>query len=98
MSKLAEKVPGWVERLLIPALESRVRTIVKDETSHLDRVIGGRFEALEKVMDARFEALDAKVGSVDKRVDSLDKKIPLLQDMAEIKARLTLVEKSQSKS
>ena len=84
--------------MLIPALESRVRTIVKDETSQLDRVIGGRFEALEKVMDARFEALDAKVGSVDKRVDSLDKKIPLLQDMAEIKARLTLVEKSQNKS
>jgi hypothetical protein len=98
MSKLAEKVPGWVERLLIPTLENRVRIIVKDETAQLERVIGGRFEALEKVMASRLEALDAKVGSVDRRVDSLDKKIPLLQDMAEIKARLTLVEKSQGKS
>jgi hypothetical protein len=97
MSRIAEKVPGWVERLLIPALESRVRTIVKDETSQLERAIGGRFETLEKVMDARFEALDTKVDSVDRRVDSLDKKIPLVQDMAEIKARLTLVEKRQDK-
>ena len=27
--KMVEKVPGWMERLLIPTLESRVRAVVK---------------------------------------------------------------------
>lgn len=31
MSRVAERIPGWLERLLIPTLESRVRTIVKEE-------------------------------------------------------------------
>lgn len=60
--------------MLIPTLESRVRTIVKEE-------IG----SLEKVLDARFEAVGTKV-------DSLEKRFPAVQEIAEIKARLVLVE------
>jgi len=75
MSRVAEKVPGWVERLLIPTLESRVREIVKEEVGHL-----------EKILHARFEAVNSKI-------DSLEKKLPVVQELAEIKVRLAEVEK-----
>ena len=77
--KMAEKVPGWVERLLIPTLESRIRGIVKEEVEHL-----------EKVMDARFGGLEA-------RIDSLEKRLPMIQDIADLKARLAVVEKRDSR-
>jgi hypothetical protein len=86
MSRIAEKMPGWVERLLIPALESRVREIVKEEVGHL-----------EKVMEARFEAVNARIDSVKKtfsaRIDSLEKRLPVVEELAEIKVRLAEVEK-----
>jgi hypothetical protein len=34
--KFAEDVPGWVERLLIPTLESRIRAVVKGEVGHFE--------------------------------------------------------------
>jgi hypothetical protein len=46
-SRVADKVPGEVERLLIPTLESRVRSVVKEE-------VGKEVVHLEKVVDARF--------------------------------------------
>jgi len=86
MSRIAEKVPGWVERLLIPTLESRVREIVKEEVRHL-----------EKIMEARFEAVNARIDSLEKtfsaKIDSLEKRLPVVQELAEIKVRLAEVEK-----
>jgi hypothetical protein len=76
LSRVAEKVPGWVERLLIPTLESKIRSIVKEEVGHL-----------EKVMDARLEAVNSKI-------DSLEKRFPAVQEFAEIKARLNDLEKA----
>jgi tetrahydromethanopterin S-methyltransferase subunit G len=75
LSRVAEKVPGWVERLLIPTLESKIRSIVKEEIGQL-----------EKVMDARFEAVNSKI-------DSLEKRFPTVQEFAEIKARLNEIER-----
>ncbi len=75
MSRVAEKIPGWVERLLIPTLESKIRSIVREEFDHF-----------EKIMDARFEA-------VNTRIDSLEKQFPAAKELAEIKARLNQIEK-----
>jgi len=76
--RMVEKVPGWVERLLIPTLESRARSIVKEEVGHLERT-----------MNARFDAVSA-------RIDSLERRIPMIQDIADLKARLAVVEKRTS--
>lgn len=82
---MVEKVPGWVERLLIPRLESRVRTIVREEVGHL-----------EKTINAKFEAVNVKFDAVNSRIDSLERRIPILQDIADIKARLAVVERRGS--
>lgn len=76
MTKMAEKIPGWVERLLIPTLESKARIIVSEEVGHL-----------EKVLDARFDGVHSETRRVDERIGSLEKR-----EIAEIKARLSQVE------
>lgn len=93
---MAEKVPGWVERLLVPTLESRVKVIVSEEVGHLEKTMNARFESI----DAKFDAVNARIDSVEKRFDSLEKRfdslekhIPIIQDIADLKARLTVVEK-----
>jgi hypothetical protein len=78
---MAEKIPGWVEGLLIPTLESKVRSIVSEEVGHL-----------EKVLDARFDGVQSEMRRVDERIGSLDKRFPEVQEIAEIKARLSQVE------
>lgn len=83
---MAEKVPGWMERILIPTLESRVRSIVKEEIGHLEKTMNARFEAI----DAKF---DARLDGINSRIDSLGKRIPMIQDIADLKARLAMVEK-----
>jgi len=91
MSRIAEKVPGWVERLLIPTLESRVREIVKEEVGHLEKIMEAGFEAvnasidsLEKRMDSRFEAVNSRIDSLEKtfsaRIESLEKRLPVVQE------------------
>ncbi len=85
MSKMAEKIPGWVERLLIPTLESKVRAIVSDEVGHL-----------EKVLDARFDGVQSEIRRVDERISSLEKRFPEVREIAEIKARLSQVESKVS--
>lgn len=75
VGRAAERVPGWVERFLVPSLESKVRGIVKEEVAHL-----------EKLMDARFDA-------VDSRIESLEGRFPMVQEIAEIKARLSAIER-----
>jgi hypothetical protein len=87
MPRMTEKIPGWVERLLIPTLESKVRTIVSEEVGHL-----------EKVLDARFDGIHSEIRRVDEKVDSLEKRFPTVQELAEIKARLSLIESKVSSS
>lgn len=44
--RTVEKVPDWVERLLIPTLGSTVRTIV-EEVGYLEKTIHAGFEAVD---------------------------------------------------
>jgi hypothetical protein len=97
MSRITEKVPGWVERLLIPALESRVREIVKEEVGHLEKVMEARFEAVNARIDSVEKTFSTRIDSLEKtfsaRIDSLQKRLPVVEELAEIKVRLAEVEK-----
>jgi hypothetical protein len=87
MPKTAEKIPGWVQKLLIPTLESKVRGIVTEEVGHL-----------EKVLDARFDGVHSELRRVDEKIDSLEKRFPMVQELAEIKARLSQIESKVASS
>jgi tetrahydromethanopterin S-methyltransferase subunit G len=84
MSGVTSKIPGWVERMLIPTIEAKVRMIVAEEFVHF-----------EKVMDAKFETVNARIDAVNTKVDSLEKRFPAVQEIAEIKARLNSIERER---
>lgn len=97
--KVAEKIPGWVEGLLIPTLESRVRGVVREEVGHLEKTLDARFDAINVRFDGindKFDAVNGKFDAVNARIDSLERRIPIVQDIADLKARLAAVEKRTS--
>jgi chromosome segregation ATPase len=51
----AEKIPGWIERLLLPKLS---------EISGDVKTINGRIDALESNMNTRIDSLEAQIGSL----------------------------------
>ena len=97
---MVEKIPSWVERLLIPTLEARVRTVVKEEVGHLEKTMDARFDATDSKFEGKLEAMDAKFtgrfDGISSRIDSLEQRIPILQDIADLRARLAVVEKRTS--
>jgi len=72
-SKVAEKIPSWVGRFLLPEIEK----VVEKEVGGLMREISAKFEAV----DAKFEAANARLDAIEKRFD-------LVQDVAVLKAEL----------
>ncbi len=80
VSKIAEKVPGWVGRFLIPEIER----VVEKEVDGLRREINARFEAV----DTKFEAVNTKFEGVNARLDGIEKRFDLVQDVAVMKAEL----------
>jgi len=97
--KVAAKIPGWVEGLLIPTLESRVRGVVREEVGHLEKTLDARFDAINVRFDGindKFDAVNGKFDAVNARIDSLERRIPIVQDIADLKARLAAVEKRTS--
>ena len=80
---MAEKIPGWVERLLLP----RLSTI----EAKIDRV-DGKVDALEKVVNARFQSvetqIDAKFRSVETQISKLKERFNIAQELAVVKAQV----------
>lgn len=80
VSKIAEKVPGWVGRFLIPEIER----VVEREVEGLRREMSARFEAV----DTKFEAMDTKFEGINARLDGIEKRFDLVQDVAILKAEV----------
>jgi len=71
----AEKIPGWIERLLLPKLS---------EISGDIKAVNGRIDALEFNMSTRIDSLESNMNTrmyrfeaINTRLDSLDKRIPV---------------------
>ena len=83
-----EKIPGWIERLLMPKLNE-----ITDELKALHTRIDGvekEVTSLRSEMMTKFEAADAKAESlrnemisrfdaVDSRLDSLEARLPVME-------------------
>ena len=110
-SALVEKIPSWIERLLLPrlseisgeikALSIKVESLEKimnERTGSLEK----RIESLEKTMDTRMslleDAMKARFEAVNTRMDALEKRIPVIEEIATIKIRLAELEKRVQRS
>lgn len=74
MKQAAEKIPGWIERLLLSRLSSLERELkaFRGEAAGELKAVNGRIDSLEKQMlslrnemSARFDALESKLTPVE---------------------------------
>ena len=101
-----EKIPAWIERLLLPKL-NEITGEIKATHTRIDSV-EKEIVDLRNEMLTKFDALDAKVAAVDAKVDakvdslrnemisrfdSLETRMPMMEKIAELEVRLAEIEK-----
>ncbi len=72
---MASKVPGWLERVLLPQLNE-----LKGEIKALDARVGG----FESKVEGEFKAVHSEVRRLDEKIDGLDKRMDVTQRVAVI--------------
>ena len=102
--KVAEKVPSWISRILLP----EIRAIVKEEISSQLKPIEAKISALDSKVEERTKALDMKIeerskalekeimslrSEMNARFDSIEKRLPLIERIALLEARMEKLEK-----
>jgi hypothetical protein len=87
---MAEKVPGWLERVLLPQISE-----LKGDVKVVDaRIIGldAKISNLDEKLSGRIDALDEKIDGVEKRleskIDAVDKRMDVTQRLAVVETQL----------
>ena len=95
---MVEKIPSWIERLLLPKLS---------EISGEIKALSARIDSLEKTTNERINSLERRVDSLEKmlderitslrnemivKFDSIEKRMPLIEKIMELEARLARLE------
>ncbi|MBU4373235.1 MAG: hypothetical protein KJ714_02095 [Euryarchaeota archaeon] len=78
-----EKIPSWLERLLMPKL-SEISGEIKALDTKIDSLRSEtktEIEALRKEMLSKFEGLDYRFETINIKLDSLEKRIPVIEEM-----------------
>jgi chromosome segregation ATPase len=78
--KIAEKIPTWISRFLLP----EIRNIVKEEISNQLKPIDAKISALDSKIEERTKALDMKI---DEKTKALEKEIISLRNEMNEKAK-----------
>jgi gas vesicle protein len=91
--KIAEKIPTWISRILLP----EIRNIVKEEISNQLKPIETKISALDEKIEERTKALEKEIISLrnemNARFDSIEKRLPLIERLALLEARMEKIEK-----
>lgn len=95
---MTEKVPGWLERVLLPRL-SEIAGEVKAINVKIDAVDGkltSRIDAVEGKLTSRIDAVDEKLssridvvdGKLSGKIDDLDKRLDVAQRLAILETKM----------
>jgi chromosome segregation ATPase len=81
---MAEKVPGWLERILLPQLSELKGEIkvVNAKIDGLDQKLATRIDGLEGKMQSEFKTVHTEIKRLDDKIDALDKRTDLTQRLA----------------
>jgi len=68
-----EKIPGWIERMLLPKLNEIGGEIkaLEAKIESVDNKVDVRIDSLRKEMLSKFKSVDVKLESADGKVESL---------------------------
>ena len=87
---MAEKIPGWIERLLLPRLSSMEGEL---------KAINSEIKRLETKIDSLDERLSTRIGSLDERlstrIDSLSEKVDVVRDIERLKVEVAELKQKQ---
>ena len=87
---MAPKIPAWIQRILLPELESirgELKAVnaridaLKISMEEMDRRLTSQIQSLRNEMIAKFE-------TVNSRIDSLEKRLDVAERLAVIEAKL----------
>ena len=97
---MAEKIPGWLERVLLPRLselKGDVKVVnakiewvgekLEAKIDGLDQKLAARIDALEGRMEGEFKAVHAEITRLDGRIDALEQRTDLTQRLAVVEER-----------
>src|SRR5260370_33291314 len=92
---MVEKVPGWLERILLPQLSElkgemkAVHAKIEGVEGRLDAKMDGldqkliaRIDGLEGMMKGEFKAMHTEIKRLDGKIDALDKRTDVTQRLA----------------
>jgi len=87
---MAEKVPGWLERLLLPKL-----SLLEGEAKALRGEVNGRFNLLEGELKAfrgevegEFKSVHSEIKRLDNRIDGIEKRLDLSERLTSLEAKV----------
>ncbi|GBC70946.1 hypothetical protein HRbin02_00720 [Candidatus Calditenuaceae archaeon HR02] len=96
MARVAERVPGWVARFLLP----EIRALIKEETKDLKTYMDDKFKTFDERLETfneKFKALDERLISLrnemNARFDSLESRVDVLQRVAVLEAEVRELKK-----
>lgn len=87
MPKMAEKVPGWMERLLLPRLSS-----IEGELKGLRGEMAGEFKAVHSEVTRLDEKVDSLRNEMLTKFDSIDKRLDFARDFGALQAKVNQLE------
>ncbi len=73
---MAEKVPGWLERILLPQISE----------------LKGEVKAINARMDGEFRAVHSEIKRLDQKIDGLDKRMEVMQRLAVVEGKVQELE------
>jgi predicted nuclease with TOPRIM domain len=76
---MAEKVPSWLERVLLPQISE-----VKGEL----KAVSGRIDRLDGRMEGEFKAVHSEIKRLDEKVEGLEKRMDITQRVAVIETKV----------
>lgn len=86
----AEKIPGWIERLLLPAL-NEMKGNFKAINSRIDS-LNGRIDGLDGKIDSLRNETKSEFNALNYRFDSLEKSMPVIEEITALKIKIANIE------
>lgn len=83
MLRMAAKVPGWLERVLLPQVNE-----LKGEIKALDAKVDGEFKAMHSEIRRLDEKIDLSNRRLEGKIDALDKRMDVTQRVAVIEEKI----------
>ena len=74
---MTEKIPGWLERVLLPRLSEMAGEI---------KAVNGRIEALDEKLSTKIDEVDKRLAA---KIDDLDKRLDMAQRLAVLEAKMS---------